>query len=38
MVGDRKVIEPAMRTIDGLGSTITVLDAEGNPVQPDTIQ
>ncbi len=38
VVGDRKVIEPALRTIEGLGSTITVLDAEGNPVQPDTNQ
>ncbi|MBA2688742.1 MAG: insulinase family protein, partial [Gemmatimonadaceae bacterium] len=38
VVGDRKVIELALRTIDGLGSSITVLDAEGNPVQPGTIQ
>lgn len=38
VVGDRKVVEPALRTIDGLGATITVLDAEGNPVPPGANQ
>lgn len=38
VVGDRKVIEPGLRSIEGLGTTITVLDAEGNPVPPGTNQ
>ena len=29
VVGDRKVIEPGLRALDGLGSTVTVLDADG---------
>ena len=32
IVGDRKVIEPRLREIEGLGSTIRYLDADGNPV------
>lgn len=38
VVGDRKVIEPALRSIEGLGTTITILDAEGNPLQPGANQ
>lgn len=34
VVGDRKVIEPGLRSLDGIGTTITVLDAEGNPIPP----
>jgi zinc protease len=32
VVGDRKVIEPGLRSLDGLGSTITHLDVEGRPL------
>ena len=33
VVGDRKTIEPGLKEIDGLGSSIIYLDAEGNPIQ-----
>jgi zinc protease len=33
VVGDRKTIEPGLKEIDGLGSSIVYLDAEGNPIQ-----
>jgi zinc protease len=33
IVGDRSVIEPRLKEIEGLGSTIRVLDPEGNPVK-----
>jgi zinc protease len=32
VVGDRSVIEPGLRSLDSIGATVTVLDAEGNPV------
>jgi zinc protease len=32
IVGDRKAIESRLREIQGLGSSIQFLDAEGNPV------
>jgi len=32
IVGDRSVIEPGLRSLDSIGATVTVLDAEGNPV------
>ena len=32
VVGDRKVIEPRLRSLDGLGNTITLLDVEGRPI------
>jgi len=32
VVGDRKAIEPGLRSFAGLGSTITFLDAEGRPL------
>ena len=38
VVGDRKVIEPGLRSLEGIGSTITVLDAQGNPVPAGTNQ
>jgi zinc protease len=34
IVGDRKVIEPGLRSLSDLGSTITVLDSEGRPAGP----
>ena len=33
IVGDRKVIEPELKKIEGVGSSIVVLDAEGNPMK-----
>jgi zinc protease len=33
VVGDRKTIEPGLKEIEGLGSSIVYLDAEGNPIQ-----
>jgi zinc protease len=33
IVGDRKVIEPKLKSIKGLGDSIVYLDAEGNPVK-----
>ena len=38
VVGDRKVIEPGLRSLEGIGATITILDAEGNPVPPSSNQ
>jgi len=32
IVGDRAVIEPKLREIEGLGSTIRLLDSDGNPL------
>jgi zinc protease len=32
VVGDRKVIEPGLRSIDKVGSSITFVDTEGRPV------
>ena len=31
VVGDRKVIEPGLRSLEGVGTTITFLDSEGRP-------
>ena len=31
VVGDRKAIEEKLRTIDGLGASLTLLDTEGRP-------
>ncbi|MFV0389930.1 MAG: M16 family metallopeptidase [Pyrinomonadaceae bacterium] len=33
VVGDRKTIEPGLRSIKGWGDKITILDADGNPVR-----
>ena len=33
VVGDRKLIEPGLKEIEGLGDSIVYLDAEGNPVK-----
>ena len=33
IVGDRSVVEPRLKEIEGLGSTIRILDPEGNPVK-----
>ncbi|MCA1640375.1 MAG: hypothetical protein LC768_18990 [Acidobacteria bacterium] len=33
IVGDRKTIEPGLKQIEGLGSSIVYLDAEGNPIR-----
>jgi zinc protease len=33
VVGDRKTIEAGLKEIEGLGSTIVYLDAEGNPIK-----
>ncbi len=32
VVGDRKVIEPGLRSLEDVGSTITFLDTEGQLV------
>ncbi|MGI9067011.1 MAG: M16 family metallopeptidase [Pyrinomonadaceae bacterium] len=32
VVGDRKVIEPGLRSLDAVGTTITFVDMEGKPV------
>jgi zinc protease len=32
VVGDRSVIEPGLRSIEGMGTTLTVLDLSGRPV------
>ncbi len=32
VVGDRKIIEPGLRSLDGVGTTITFVDTEGKPV------
>ncbi|HLA14993.1 MAG TPA: insulinase family protein, partial [Gemmatimonadaceae bacterium] len=31
VVGDRKIIEPGLRSLEGVGTTITFLDPEGRP-------
>src|SRR4029079_5659210 len=31
VVGDRNVIEPGLRSLEGIGTTLTVLDADGHP-------
>ena len=31
VVGDRKVIEPGLRSLDAVGTTITFVDMEGKP-------
>jgi hypothetical protein len=31
VVGDRKVIEPGLRSLDDVGTTITFVDTEGRP-------
>ena len=36
VVGDRKVIEPGLRTLGAVGNTVTVLDSEGRPVVETT--
>ena len=33
VVGDRKTIESGLKEVEGLGSSIIYLDAEGNPIQ-----
>ncbi len=33
IVGDRKVIEPRLKEIEGWGGSISYLDSEGNPIQ-----
>jgi len=33
VVGDRSVIEPGLRSLEGIGTTLVMLDAEGNPIQ-----
>ena len=38
VVGDRSVIEPGLRSLEGIGTTITVLDADGRPVGEGTAQ
>lgn len=30
VVGDRKVIEPGLRSLEAVGSTVTFVDMEGN--------
>ena len=32
VVGDRSVIEPGLKSLEGIGTTVTILDAEGRPV------
>jgi zinc protease len=32
VVGDRSIIEPGLRSLEGLGQTLSYLDAEGKPV------
>jgi zinc protease len=33
IVGDRKTVEPGLRSLDTIGATLTLLDDEGKPVQ-----
>ncbi|MBA2340829.1 MAG: hypothetical protein H0V88_10565, partial [Pyrinomonadaceae bacterium] len=33
VIGDRSVIEPGLRSLEGIGANITVLNAEGRPAQ-----
>ena len=35
VVGDRKVIEPGLRSLENVGATLTVVDAEGRPLSTD---
>ena len=35
VVGDRKVIEPSLRSLDGVGSTLTLVDPEGRIISGD---
>ena len=32
VVGDRKVIEPGLRSLEPVGTTVTFVDMEGKPV------
>jgi zinc protease len=32
VVGDRSVIEPGLKSLEGIGTTVTVLDATGKPI------
>ena len=36
VVGDRRVVEPTLREIEGLGQTITIIDTEGRVVSGQT--
>jgi hypothetical protein len=36
VVGDRKVIEPGLRSLEGLGTTITFVDVDGRPASQAT--
>ncbi len=38
VVGDRKVIEPALRSLDGIGAKINYLSEEGRPVEGEGIK
>ena len=38
VVGDRTVIEPGLKSLEGIGTTVTVLDAEGRPVTEGSTQ
>jgi len=38
VVGDRSVIETGLRSLEGIGATITVLDADGRPAASGTQQ
>jgi hypothetical protein len=35
IVGDRKVIEAGLRSLDGIGGTLAFLDADGRPITGD---
>ena len=37
VVGDRKLIEPGLRSLDAVGTTITFVDMEGKPVAVRTV-
>jgi hypothetical protein len=37
VVGDRKVIEPGLRSLEAVGTTITFVDMEGKPVAVRTV-
>ena len=38
VVGDRSVIEPGLRSLEGIGATVTILDADGHPVSEGASQ
>jgi zinc protease len=38
VVGDRKVIEPGLRSLEAVGTTITFVDMEGKPVAVRTVE